>query len=212
MYSTFFIGVLYVQHILHYDPIRTGLAFLPQTLAVAAVSSGFTARIMGRIGAKFTALLGLTILACGLALLIFSGPHSAYFPLLFVALTLVGTGAAMGFTPLLTMAVVHVPSKDAGIGSGIVNVSQQVAAALSVAVLGVAATSRTDSLLATGHSVIDALDAGYRVAFAIALACVVLGVVVGFFVLKNPRAQDDVQGVDADSLDPIAETMIAEVI
>jgi EmrB/QacA subfamily drug resistance transporter len=211
MFSTFFIGVLYVQHVLGYDPIRTGLAFLPQTLSVAVMSSGITARIMGRLGAKFTALLGLVILAGGLMLLIFSGPDTAYLPLLFVAVLLVGMGAAMAFTPLLTMAVAHVPTKDAGIGSGIVNVSQQVAAALSVAVLGVVATSRTSSLLAAGHSITDALDGGYRLAFGIALGSVVLGIVVGFILLKNPEGHEKWQG-GAESLEPIAETVIAEVI
>jgi EmrB/QacA subfamily drug resistance transporter len=212
MFSTFFIGVLYVQHVLGYDPIRTGLAFLPQTLSVAVMSSGVTARIMRRLGAKFTALLGLTILAGGLILLICTGPDTAYFPLLFVAVLLVGTGAAMAFTPLLTMAVVHVPVKDAGIGSGIVNVSQQVAAALSVAVLGVVATSRTASLLASGHSTIDALDGGYRLAFAIALASVVVGIVAGIVLLKNPAVPDGDEVVDNESLEPIAETVIAEVL
>jgi EmrB/QacA subfamily drug resistance transporter len=212
MFSTFFIGVLYVQHVLGYDPIRTGLAFLPQTLSVAAMSFGVTARIMRRVGAKFTALLGLSILGCGLFLLIFTGPSTAYFPLIFVAVLLVGMGAAMAFTPLLTMAVAQVPTRDAGIGSGIVNVSQQVAAALSVAVLGVVATSRTSTLLAAGHSMTDALDGGYRLAFGIALGSVVAGIVVGIILLRNPTAPAATSEVVDESLEPIAETMIAEVM
>ena len=88
---------------------------------------------------------------------------------------LIGLGAATAFTPLLTIALAHVPARDAGIGSGIVNVSQQVSAALSVAVLGAVSTSRTATLLADGRSVLDALDGGYRLAFIIALASVVVG-------------------------------------
>jgi EmrB/QacA subfamily drug resistance transporter len=212
MFSTFFIGVLYVQHVLGYDPIRTGLAFLPQTLAVAVMSSGVTARIMRRLHPKNTTLLGLVIVAVGLALLLFSGPHTAYFPLLFVGVLLVGSGAAMAFTPLLTMAVAQVPTRDAGIGSGIVNVSQQVAAALSVAVLGVVATSRTSSLLASGHTVKDALDGGYRLAYGIALGSVVVGVILGYLVLRNPPVHDAVEEGVAESLEPMAEVAIAEAI
>ena len=209
MYSTFFIGVLYFQHVLGFDPIRTGLAFLPQTLCVALMSAGLTTRIMNRLQPKWTALLGLAVLGVGLTLFITSGVHTAYFPHLFVAVLLVGLGAATAFTPLLTMAVANVPAKDAGIGSGIVNVSQQVAAALSVAVLGAVSTSRTTTLLADGRSALDALDGGYRLAFTIALASVLVGMVVGFVILKGaPPEHPEV----ADDSEAVAETMIAEVL
>jgi EmrB/QacA subfamily drug resistance transporter len=211
MYSTFFIGVLYFQHVLGYDPIRTGMAFLPQTLCVAFMSAGPTARIMRRFHPKFTALAGLVVLGAGLALFISSGPDTAYFPLLFVAVLLIGLGAATAFTPLLTMAVAEVPAKDAGIGSGIVNVSQQVSAALSVAVLGAVSTSRTASLIASGKSTIDALDGGYRLAFTIALISVMVGLVLGFFILKKPGDRERPDVVD-QSEKAVSETMIAEVL
>ncbi len=208
MYSTFFIGVLYFQHVLHYDPIRTGLAFLPQTLSVAAMSSGVTARIMQRLTPKITALLGLVILGGGLGLLISSGVDTTYFPVLLAALLLIGLGAAMAFTPLLTIALAEVPPKDAGIGSGIVNVSQQVAAGLSVAVLGAVSTSRTASLLASGTKSLEALDGGYRLAFAIALTSVLIAIVLGSFILRKTDAPESVD----QSQEPISETMIAEVM
>ena len=211
MYSTFFIGVLYFQHVLGYDPIRTGLAFLPQTLCVALMSAGLTTRIMNRLQPKWTALMGLAVLGAGLALFISSGVHTAYFPHLFVAVLLVGLGAATAFTPLLTMAVANVPAKDAGIGSGIVNVSQQVAAALSVAVLGAVSSSRTATLLAHGSSALDALDSGYRLAFTIALTSVVIGIVVGFVILKQrgtPHADPELVGES----EAVSETMVAEVL
>ena len=211
MYSTFFIGVLYFQHVLGYDPIRTGLAFLPQTLSVALMSAGLTNRLMARLQPKLTALIGLAILSGGLALFIGSGVHTAYFPHLFVAVLLVGLGAATAFTPLLTMAVANVPAKDAGIGSGIVNVSQQVSAALSVAVLGAVSSGRTTTLLAEGRSTLDALDGGYRLAFTIALGSVVTGLVVGAIILKGPRRTDDHQDADPSEL-AVSETMIAEVL
>src|SRR5664280_405776 len=157
MYSTFFIGVLYFQHVLGFNPVVTGLAFLPQTLMVAVMSSGITARIMRRFGARTTALMGLVIVAVGLVLFVTSGPQTAYFPQIFVAVLLIGFGAAEAFTPLLTIALAGVPAADAGIGSGIVNVSQQVSGALSVAILGAVSTAHTASLLKSGSSVIDAV-------------------------------------------------------
>jgi EmrB/QacA subfamily drug resistance transporter len=211
MYSTFFIGVLYFQHVLRYDPIHTGLAFLPQTLSVALMSSGITARIMRRLQPKLTAIIGLAVLGGGLALLISSGVQTAYFPLLFAALLLIGLGASMAFTPLLTLALAEVPAKDAGIGSGIVNVSQQVSAALSVAILGVVSTSRTATLLASGHSVLDSLDGGYRLAFVIALAAVVVGIALGCVILKSPPVPAE-EPAAAGSEEAMADTMIAEAI
>jgi EmrB/QacA subfamily drug resistance transporter len=212
MYSTFFIGVLYFQHVLGYDPIRTGLAFLPQTLSVAVMSSGVTARIMRRLQPKFTALTGLAVLGAGLGLLITAGVGTAYFPLIFAALLLIGVGAAMAFTPLLTIAVAEVPAKDAGIGSGIVNVSQQVSAALSVAVLGAVSSAHTASLLASGKSMLDALDGGYRLAFTIALTSVVVGFALGAVLLKRPGTSPHDSEVAAESERAESEIMIAEVL
>ena len=212
MYSTFFIGVLYFQHILGYDPIRTGLAFLPQTLSVALMSSGVTTRIMGRLGPKLTTLIGLAVLSGGLALFITSGIHTAYFPHLFVAVLLVGLGAATAFTPLLSMALANVPAADAGVGSGIVNVSQQVSAALSVAVLGAVSSNRTTTLLTHGSSLPRALDSGYQLAFTIALTSVIIGIVVGAIILRGKAPPGHDPETPDDSQVAASETMIAEVL
>ena len=212
MYSTFFIGVLYFQHVLGYNSVATGLAFLPQTLMVAVMSTGITNRIVRRFGAKPTALMGLVVVGVGLTLFVLSGPHTAYFPQIFVAVLLIGFGAAAAFTPLLTIALASVPAQDAGIGSGIVNVSQQVSGALSVAVLGAVATSRTATLIASGHSTIDALDGGYRLAFMVALASVLLALVLGALILKRPDAPVAHSVEEDELLDAESETMISEIL
>ncbi len=208
MYSTFFIGVLYFQHVLGFDPVMTGLAFLPQTLMVAVMSTGITARIMAKLGPKPTALGGLVVVAVGLALFVGSGTQTAYFPQIFAAVLLVGFGAAASFTPLLTIALAGVEAKDAGIGSGIVNVSQQVSGALSVAVLGTISASHTASLLASGSSALDALDGGYRLAFIVALASVLVAIVLGIFIIKSNA---EVPATDGE-FDAENETMIAEIM
>jgi EmrB/QacA subfamily drug resistance transporter len=212
MYSTFFIGVLYFQHVLGYDPVVTGLAFLPQTLMVAVMSTGLTARIMGRFGSKASALGGLAVVAVGLALFVGSGPDTAYFPQIFAAVLLIGFGAATAFTPLLTIALAGVPAKDAGVGSGIVNVSQQVAGVLSVAVLGAVSTSHTASLLASGSSAIDALDGGYRLAFVVALASVLLAIALGSVILRRSAPPSGDSPVVDDTFEAASETMIAEIM
>jgi EmrB/QacA subfamily drug resistance transporter len=207
MYSTFFIGVLYFQHVLHLNPARTGFGFLPQTLMVAVMSAGVTTRIMAKLGAKATSVGGMVVVAIGLALFVWSGPTTSYFPQIFVAVLLIGFGAATAFTPLLTIALAGVPGKDAGIGSGIVNVSQQVAGALSVAVLGAVSTNRTATLLAAGRSVVDALDGGYRIAFMVAFASVLAAIVLGVVLLRRPSDEHAAETFEAES-----ETLIAEVM
>ena len=208
MYSTFFIGVLYFQHVLGFNSVVTGLAFLPQTLMVAVMSMGITARIMGRLGARSTALMGLVIVAVGLVLFVMSGPHTAYFPQIFVAVLLIGFGAAEAFTPLLTIALAGVPAEDAGIGSGIVNVSQQVSGALSVAVLGAISASHTASLLHSGSSVVDALDGGYRLAFLVALISVLIASVLGVILIRQPTTSP----VEDEAFEAESEAMIAEIM
>ncbi len=126
MYGTFFLGALYLQHLLGFDALQTGLAFLPQTLAVALVSLGPSAWLMKVLQPKRTALVGFGSITTGLVLFATSGPQTEYFPQLFFALLLIGIGGALAFTPLLTIGVANIPPADAGLGSGLVNVSQQV--------------------------------------------------------------------------------------
>ena len=110
-------------------------------------------------------------------------------------------GAAAAFTPLLTIALAGVPAKDAGIGSGIVNVSQQVSGALSVAILGAVSASHTASLLASGSSAIDALDGGYRLAFTVALISVLVAIVLGAIILKPASAPPEAPKVVDEAFD-----------
>jgi MFS family permease len=158
------------------------------------------------------ALGGLAVVAVGLVLFVESGPHTAYFPQIFAAVLLIGFGAATAFTPLLTIAVAGVPAKHAGIGSGIVNVTQQVAAVLSVAILGAVSTSHTASLLASGRSAVAALDGGYRLAFVVALISVLVAIVVGSFILRRPGVSPELPPIPDESYEAESETMIAEVI
>jgi hypothetical protein len=89
--------------------------------------------------------------------------------------------------PLITLAMSEVPTSDAGLASGLVNVSQQMSAALGIAVLGTLAASRTTNLLAGGDSSASALTGGYRLAFLIAAGCVAVGIVIAVTVLRGPE-------------------------
>jgi len=189
MYSTFFLGTLYLEHVLHYSAIQTGLAFLPWTITVAILSLGITARLVSRFGAMRVLLSGMATVAGGLLLLTTTGPHTAFFPTLFVAWFAIGLGIGNAFMPLLTMAMADVPAADAGLASGITNVSQQVSGALGLAVLGTLATNHTKALLGQHHAVTSSLISGYHLAFVAGAACIALGMVLALTVLStgSPR-------------------------
>jgi hypothetical protein len=194
MFGTWVMGSLYVERVLGYGAWDTGLAFLPMTLTVGALSLGATARVMARLGPVRTVVAGMTVIIVALLLLSGVGEHASYFPTLFVPFALMGLGMGTTMLPLLTIAMSGVPEADAGVGSGIVNVSMQLAGALGIAILGTLASDRSASLLASGASSLGALTDGYRLAFEVAAASVTVGLVVAAVLLRMPREREPVPG------------------
>jgi EmrB/QacA subfamily drug resistance transporter len=190
MFSTFFLGALYLERVLHYDPLKTGLSFLPLTLVVAGLSTGITAKLVGRFGPMRVLVPGMLSMTAGLLLLASAGAHVSYLVDIFPCFVLIGIGAGTAFVPLLTIAMEDVPTEDAGLGSGMVNVSQQMAAAVGLAVLSTLATNRTASLVRSGHDMISALTSGYDLAFVIGASCVAIGLISAFVLLRGRGSRD----------------------
>ena len=191
MYSTFFLGTLYLEHVLHYGALQTGLAFLPWTLTVGVLSLGVTARLVTRFGPMRVLVAGMLTVMLGLGLLGTTGVHTSFFPTLFFAYFAIGLGIGSAFMPLLSIAMADVPAEEAGLGSGITNMSQQVAGALGLAVLGTIATDRSQALEAQHHALAGALVSGYHLAFAIGVVSVAVGLLTALAVLRPPRAGED---------------------
>ena len=196
MSTTFFLGALYLENVLRYSPIRTGLGFLPISLVMGLLALGSTARLVTRFGNKRVLIPGMTAATVGLLLLTRVGPGASYTGVVFPAFVLIGLGAGTSFMPLLSIAMADVPGADAGLGSGIVNVSMQMAGALGLAVLGTIATDHARSLAAAGHSTASALSGGFRLSFLVAAASVGVGTVMAAVLLKGVKGED----VDPESL------------
>ena len=209
MYASFFIGVLYLQHVRHYGVLTTGVAFLPQTLSLAALSFGVTARLVNRFGAFPPLLVGLATCAGGLGLLVALGPHTSYVTGLLPAFVLIGLGAGLAFMPLLTIAMANVPPADAGMASGIVNTSLQLSGAIGVAVLGTVAADRTRALAGAGEGQAAALLGGYHLAFLVALGCAGVAVVAAAVTLR-PRARTVVAAADGPAGEAGGDATILE--
>ena len=193
MYSTFFLGTLYLEHVRHYGALQTGAAFLPWTLTVAVLSQGITAGLVRRFGALPVLTAGMAIAAAGLFLFGSVGPHTAFFPTIFFANFAIGLGIGNAFMPLLTLAMEDVPAADAGLGSGITNVSQQICGALGLAVLSTVATNHTKALLSSHHGLTTSLISGYHVAFLVAAGATVTAVLLAFALLRPRSTRAELQ-------------------
>jgi EmrB/QacA subfamily drug resistance transporter len=186
MFSAFFLGALYLERVLGYDAIDTGLAFMPLTIAIAIMSMGVSARAVERFGSIPTLVAGLLGIVTGLVLLAFQGVHASYFPGLFFAFLALGLGAGASFLPLLTIGMADAPPRDAGLASGIINVSVQLFGAIGLATLGTIATDHTKALSAGGSPLPIALTGGYHLAYVVAAVCVGLGIIAALLVLRPP--------------------------
>lgn len=186
----FFLGSLYMQRVLGYDPVEIGLAFLPVAVAIGTLSVGVSARLTTRFGARAVLLPGLSLIAVGLLLLTRAPVDASYVVDLLPSMLLLGVGAGVSFPALMTLAMSGAAPEDSGLTSGLVNTTQQVGAALGLAVLSTLATSRTDGLLSGGSSAEVALTSGYRLAFGVGAGVVLAAIAVAAVVLKPATAPE----------------------
>jgi EmrB/QacA subfamily drug resistance transporter len=186
MFGMFFLGALYLQLVLGYDPLEVGFAFLPATLIMGTLSLGFTDKINMRFGPRKVLLATLVFLVAALLLFARAPVDGSYFTDVFPVMILLGLGAGLSFPALMMLAMSGATPSDAGLASGLINTTAQVGGAIGLAVLATLASSRTDSLLADGESTAAALTSGYHLALLIGAACVAVAMVIGLLVLRDP--------------------------
>ena len=178
MFGVFFLGALYLQRLLGYDALETGLAFLPSTLAMGLLSMRYTEPLISRFGAYRTLIPGVVLIGIGLAWFVRAPLDGTYVTDVLPTTLLLGIGAGLCFPALMTLAMSGATPEDAGLASGLVNTSAQVGGAIGLAVLATFSASRSESLAAAGHDAASAALGGYHLAFGIAAAFVVLALAV----------------------------------
>jgi EmrB/QacA subfamily drug resistance transporter len=184
LFGMFVLGALYMQRVLGYDAVETGLAFLPVSIGIGVLSVGLAPRLTLRFGARAVLIPSLVLLMIGLALFSRVPVDGEYVQHLLPTMLLFGIGAGMSFPALMTLAMSGASPSDAGLASGMVNTTQQVGGALGLAVLATLATSRTDGLRADGESAAVALTEGYQLAFSVGAALLAAAIVLAVVVLK----------------------------
>jgi MFS family permease len=186
LFSQFFLLTLYMQQVLHYSAIETGVAYLTLTLAII-VFAGIAQGIVTRVGVRWPMTFGLALSAAALILFTRLPVDGSYFWDIFPGFLLSGIGLAFAFVPMTIAALFGVRESDAGIASGLINTSQQIGGAVGLAVATTIATTFTgryvDSHAAVSAGSPAALNYGFEITFYVlaglaALAAVLAAVLV----------------------------------
>jgi EmrB/QacA subfamily drug resistance transporter len=185
MFGVFFLGALYMQLVLGYSPLEVGLAFLPGSLLMGLMSLGFTDRINMRFGPRNVLITGLGFLLVAMLLFLRTPVDGNYLTDLFPTMLFFGFGAGVAFPALMMLAMSSATPQDAGLASGLVNTAGQVGGAIGLAVLATISTERTDSLLAEGKSMAEALNDGFHLAYLVGAAATAVAILTAVTVMRS---------------------------
>ncbi|WP_089107116.1 MFS transporter [Streptomyces hyaluromycini] len=188
MYGFQFIGALYLQRVLGFGELATGLAFLPAPVALGVLMTTLSARAIGHFGAYRVLLAGLVLISGGMALLSRAPADGSYAADVLPPMLLMAAGFAAAMPPLTGLAMSGAAEEDAGLASGLFNTTQVVGGSLGLAVLSTLAASRTGGLLDRGAELVPATAEGYRLAFRVATGIAVAALVLAGAVLR-PRSR-----------------------
>jgi EmrB/QacA subfamily drug resistance transporter len=189
MFAFQYIGALYLQRVLGYDELLTGVAFLPAPIVIGVLMLGFSARLGSRFGARAVLLAGLTLIVIGLALFSRAPADGSYAVDVLPVILLLGVGFGLAMPALTGLAMSDARPEDAGVASGLFNTTQVMGGALGLAVLSTLASGRTEDLLWAGESAAPALNGGYQLAFGVAGAVVAGALVLAAVLLRTPRSE-----------------------
>jgi MFS family permease len=191
----FLMLTLYMQQVLHYSAMKTGVGYLA-VAATAIFWSGLAAQLVNRVGVKPVLVAGMAFLSAGLIYFTQVSVGGTYVGDLLPGFLLISVGLGFSFVPISIAALAGVPPSEAGLASGLMNTSQQVGGALGIAVLSAIATRQTGDSIASGSSQAVALTDGFQSAFMAAAGVALVGILVALVVVQ--RVDLDVAPVEAE--------------
>jgi EmrB/QacA subfamily drug resistance transporter len=206
IFSQFFLLTLYMQQVLHYSALKTGVAYIALTLTIIAFSAVSQA-LVTRLGVRRVLPIGLTVSAAALVLFARLPVQGHYLPNLLPAFLLSGIGLALAFVPMSIGGLTGVRQADAGVASGLINTSQQIGGAIGVAAATTIATTFTNHYVAAhpGAAAFGgaALTHGFQIAFYVLAGLALLGALLAALLAESKPAENQIETVRRP--DPVME-------
>ena len=183
-FSMFLMLTLYMQQVLGYSPMKTGVAYLA-VAGTAILWSGVAAQLVNRVGVKPVIVAGMAFLTGGLLYFTQVSVGGSYVGDLLPGFLLIGVGLGFSFVPISIAALAGVQSSEAGLASGLFNTSQQIGGALGIAALSAVATQKTEAGVTSGTPVPQALTDGFESAFIWGAIVAAIGIVVALVLVRR---------------------------
>jgi MFS family permease len=202
-FAYIFIGTLYMQQVLGYSALRTGITWLTASITSVAFA-GLSQALVTRGSAKLVMAFGMTLIGAGVLWTMQVPVHGSYWTDLAGPFLITGIGTAFAFIPVSIAALAGVAEHEAGLASGLLNTTQQLGGAIGVAVASTVAAARTSTLLHHGHAAPAAMTGGFHWAF-IVLGLIGLAAVPITAVLVRKRELDEAVAATAAAPTPTPE-------
>jgi EmrB/QacA subfamily drug resistance transporter len=191
LFAMFLMLTLYMQQVLGYSAMKTGVAYLA-TAGTAILWSGVAAQLVNRVGVKPVLVAGMAFLSIGLFYFTQVSVGGSYLGDLLPGFLLIAIGMCFSFVPISIAALAGVQPAEAGLASGLINTSQQIGGALGIAALSAVATTTTADAVAGGTQVSSALVDGFHAAFWGGTIVAVAGVVLSLALIRRDELEIDV--------------------
>jgi len=189
-FSQFFLVTLYLQEVLRYSAVETGVAFVAITLTIIVLSN-VAQTLVTHLGVRRVLTSGLLLTASSMALLSQLPADGHYFWNVFPALVLGGAGLAMSFVPVVIAGLSGVAREEAGVASGLINTTRQIGGAVGLAAVSTIATTYAQGTTAAG------LTHGFQAAFYVLTGLAILGALISGTLIRPPAAAERIEAEPA---------------
>ena len=204
MFSMFLMLTLYMQQVLGYSPMKTGVAYL-SVAGTAIIWSGVAGQLVTRVGVKPVLVVGMVMLTAGLLFFTQVSAGGSYVRDLLPGFLVIGVGIGFSFVPISIAALAGVKPSEAGLASGLINTSQQIGGALGIAALSTIATSRAEDSLASGTILPEALVDGFSSAFLVGAVVAAAGIVAALMLIRRDELEPSSELLDELVEEPVLD-------
>jgi EmrB/QacA subfamily drug resistance transporter len=198
IFANFFVLTLYVQGVLGWSALRTGVTFIA-TAGSAVLWAGVAQALVTRLGPKLVMAVGFVAIIASLVVYTQIPVHASYWSNLLPGYLLMGFGLPFAFIPVSIAALAGVSHEEAGLASGLINTAQQIGGAIGVAVASSVAISHFNNLVSSGTSAPEALTSGYQWAFWVMVGVGIVGLVASLTLIRSDQFAPAAEPAEAEA-------------